>query len=249
MSQVGIVLACHPMDVLIMTVALQRHIRTVAAPLVRATAETLKGFGTLVEDPEVAEVEVVTWPVQGRRPIDPGTGNQGGTTEGNFDFWWEGDVLHGWNQAVDDRYVLGWMREPTDASEDRVAANGDRVLIRHANYHPDGGQLFYPLERVPFVAPLALPGDDVCLEDFVAFYFDGSLGLYIHPGVWHEAMLPVGERARFLDKQGKVHARISCDFCEEFGGYLSVPLHRPASITSFEARTGGWKDVSTTGDQ
>jgi ureidoglycolate lyase len=40
-------------------------------------------------------------------------------------------------------------------------------------------------------------------------------------------MFPVGERARFDDKQGRVHACISIDFVSEFGCYLEVPLHHP----------------------
>ncbi len=100
-------------------------------------------------------------------------------------------------------------------------------MIWHANYHPDGGQLFFPREPVPFIAPLALPGDDVKPADFVAFYCDGTQGLYIHPGVWHEAVVPLAEQASFDDKQGKVHARISVNFMEEFGALLSVPLRHP----------------------
>ena len=114
-----------------------------------------------------------------------------------------------------------------EASETAERPERSRVLIRHANYHPDGGQLFFPEARTPFVAPLALPGDDVTPRDFVAFYCDGSRGLYIHPGVWHEAILPLCESAAFADKQGRVHARVSCDFVREFGTYLSVPLRKP----------------------
>ena len=32
---------------------------------------------------------------------------------------------------------------------------------------------------------------------------------------------------RFFDKQGKVHARISVDFANEFGCLLKIPLRRP----------------------
>ena len=197
-------------------------------PLRRATAESLSGYGELVSDPEARAVEIVPWPAPGRRPLDPGTGDQGGTTEGIFEFWWSGDVLEGRNNAVDDQYVLGWTRNPEAASREEATVPRSQVLLWHANYHPDGGQLFFPLDGGPFVAPLALPGDEVRPEDFVGFYFDGSAGLYIHPGVWHEAMFPFADRARFFDRQGKVHARISCDFKQEFGLYLSVPLAEPS---------------------
>ena len=90
--------------------------------------------------------------------------------------------------------------------------------------HPDGGQLFFPLDATPFVVPLALPGDDLKPEQFISFYFDGSCGLYINPDIWHEGVFPLAERGRFFDKQGKVHARISTDFPQEFGCLLSIPL-------------------------
>jgi ureidoglycolate hydrolase len=98
------------------------------------------------------------------------------------------------------------------------------VLLWHANYHPDGGQLFTPLDGKPYVVPLALPGDDVRPEHFVAFYLDGQTSLYIHPNVWHEGVFPVADRARFRDEQGRVHARVSCFVAKEFGVFLSVPL-------------------------
>ena len=147
--------------------------------------------------------------------------------QGLFEFWWAGDLFRGRNRAVDDSYLLGWSRQPGEASEQAPPGARERLLIRHANYHPDGGQLFFPREAVPFVAPLALPGDDVKPQDFVAFYCDGTQGLYIHPGVWHEAVVPLADAASFDDKQGKVHARVSVNFLEEFGALLSVPLRSP----------------------
>jgi len=195
--------------------------------LVRATPEALDGYGHLVDSYHDTEIEIVTWPATGWRPVDPGTGNEGGVTEGLFEFWWAGDLLRGRNRAVEDSYLLGWSRPPDEASEQAPPGQRTRLLIWHANYHPDGGQLFFPRQAVPFVAPLALPGDDVKPKDFVAFYCDGTQGLYIHPGVWHEAVVPLAEAASFDDKQGKVHARISVNFVEEFGVLLSVPLRRP----------------------
>jgi ureidoglycolate lyase len=204
-----------------------RRFATHESKLVVATPESLAGYGRLVPDYERCKVEIVRWPAQGWRAVDGDTGDEGGTAEGVFEFWWKGDMLYGRNGAVGDTYLFGWNRDPVEASEDRNDAPRDRVLIWHANYHPDGGQVFFPREGKPFVVPLALPGDDVTPDKFVSFWFDGSAGLYIHPNVWHEAVFPLAERASFNDKQGKVHARVSVDFAREFGVYLQVPLRRP----------------------
>ena len=194
----------------------------VDVPLVLATPETLDGYGRLVNAPDRCEIEIVTWPAAGSRPIDPGTGNEGGTTSGTFELWWQDGVLYGSNTAVDGRYLLGWADNPSDLSH--TDPNPQRVLMWHANYHPDGGQLFFPLDGTDFVVPLALPGDDVTPEKFVAFYVDSGQGVYIHPNVWHEGVFPLADRARFHDEQGKVHARVSCNIAREFGVFLAVPL-------------------------
>lgn len=201
--------------------------RVVTPRLVRATPETLRGYGNLVEDFEVQKIEIVRWPAAGWRAVDLDTGDEGGTTEGIFEFWWQGELLYGANHAVGDQYLFGWSRLPAVASETATAPERGQVLIWHANYHPDGGQCFFPRERVPFVVPLALPGDDVKPEDFVSFWFDGSQGLYIHPNVWHEAVFPLAERTSFHDRQGAVHARVSINFVEEFDCYLGVTLREP----------------------
>ena len=193
-------------------------------PLIEATAESLRGYGEFIDAQDAREIEIVRWPQPDWRPVDPGTGDEGGTTEGIFHFDWKGDVLFGKNEAVADHYVLGWSCDPQQASEETESDTRDKVLLWHSNYHPDGGQLFFPLDPGPFVVPLALPGDDVKPEDFRAFWFAGDKGLYIHPSIWHEGVFPVNSHQRFFDKQGKVHARISVDFGAEFGCYLSVPL-------------------------
>lgn len=200
----------------------------VRVPVVRATEESLRGFGRLVDDPHGFPIEIVPWPLSGWRALDPDTGNEGGTTTGEFDFWWEGDAMLGRNHAVASyEYLFGWSCDPKVARRDRRTRDRSRVLLWHANYHPDGGQLFFPLDGEAFLAPLALPGDNVKPESFVAFYVDGGRGLYIHPNVWHEAVFPIAERARFHDEQGKVHARVSCNFAEEFGVLLEIPLEEP----------------------
>ena len=194
-----------------------------------ATNESLKGYGCLVSvaDYKTFPMEIVQWPKPTGRPIDADTGNQAGTKEGIFDFWWEGDVLFGKNNAVNDEYLLGWSVNPAEANRDATSEKvPERVLLWHANYHPDGGQLFFPIEGTPFVTPLALPGDDILPEKFVNFYFDGSCGLYIHPNIWHEGIFPLARKAKFFDKQGSVHARVSVNFAREFGRFLEVPLKK-----------------------
>jgi ureidoglycolate lyase len=200
----------------------------VVPPLVHATRSSLEGYGTLVTDPDRHAVEIVRWPAQGWRPIDPGTGDEAGTTEGIISFWWRGEVLYGRNEAVTDQYLLGWATDPAQASEGAPSIAREEVRLWHVNYHPDGGQLFYPLDGLPFVVPLAKPGDDLKPEDFVAFYCDGSFGVCIHPGIWHEGVFPLAPKARFFDKQGRVHARVSCHLAREFGILLAVPLREPA---------------------
>ena len=51
-------------------------------PLIEATNQNLKGYGYLVNDFDQCEIEIVTWPKQGWRNIEEGTGNEGGATEG-----------------------------------------------------------------------------------------------------------------------------------------------------------------------
>ena len=200
------------------------EVRAFRVPRIVATNETLAGYGRLVADFATTEVTIVPWPVAGRRPLVPGTGVEGGTVSDSFVMERRGEVMHAVNHAVGRSYVTGWFTDPADASENRPAADTSRVYTHEANYHPDGGQLFFPEENVPFVALLARAGDDVRAEDFVAFYCDGRSGLHIDPGVWHQPVFPCANAARFQNRQGRVHACVSIDFVRELGVYLEVPL-------------------------
>jgi hypothetical protein len=196
-------------------------LRRVTMPIIEATDASLEGYGRLVDDPATCTIEIVRWPAKGWRRVDEDSGNEGGTTRGVFASEWRGDVLYGRNEAVDGHYILAYAGEPSAASESH-ARDPDRMLLWHCNYHPDGGQLFFPLAKKPFYVPLALPGDDVKPEDFVCFRFDGSRGLYIHPDVWHDGVFPRSGTQRFFDEQGAVHARVSIDFAREFGCLLEA---------------------------
>lgn len=198
-------------------------LQRVPMPMVDASPESLKGYGSLVDDPKDCRIEIVRWPTLGSRPVDDDTGDQGGTTQGVFVSEWQGDILYGHNAAVDGHYVLAYGKAPELARTDH--ADPPRcMLLWHANYHPDGGQLFFPLDGRPFYAPLALPGDDVTPQRFVCFRFAGNQGLYIHPSIWHEGVFTLSGSQRFFDQQGRVHARISVDFAREFGCLLEATI-------------------------
>ena len=200
------------------------------APLVAATEERLKGYGRIVHgDPKIFPIEIVQWPAQGRRPIDRNSGDQGGITEGIFRAWWSGDTLYAKNGAVGDSYLFAWSKWPEEAATSGPTGPRQHALIWRANYHPDGGQMFWPTKGQAFAVPLALPGDDVKPEDFLTFVCDGSCGLSVHPNVWHGPIIPLDDDVELLDRQGRVHARVSVDFPKEFGGYLASPLRRPAA--------------------
>jgi hypothetical protein len=192
-------------------------------PIIEATTDSVKGFGCLVDDPSECQVEITRWPAQGWRPVDTDSGDEGGTTEGIFSSEWKGEILYGSNEAVGGHYILGYGIEPNEASESKLQSP-NKILMWHANYHPDGGQLFYPLDKRPYLVPVAMPGDDIRPDNFICFLVEGSKGLYIHANIWHEGVFAINGKQRFLDRQGAVHARVSVDFAREFRCLLEIPL-------------------------
>lgn len=190
--------------------------------MVIADENSLKGYGKIVTDYEKTEVEITPWPVSGWRQLYPGTGTMAGIMGGEFVYQWKDDICIATDNEDNDHYVTG--RLPANMSYD----NRTHVLVREVNYHPDSGQVFFPRDKDPFVALLALPGDDIKPENLVAFYFDGSFGVQIHADIWHQQIYPVKDRSVFLGKQGSVHACVNMDTAEEWGKYMLVPLG-PAS--------------------
>ena len=95
-------------------------VQAIEIPLIKATNDSLKGYGYLIDSYEDSDIEIITWPKQGWREIDDGTGNEGGATEGSFDTWWDGSTLYGQNNAVqhnseyekDDKYILAHSTHP-----------------------------------------------------------------------------------------------------------------------------------------
>lgn len=204
--------------------AIGEAVRVHKVALVVADAGTLRGYGHIVPDFAAGQVTITTWPQPDWRPVVAGTGNEGGIVEDRFEMVRRGEVQHAVNHAVGRSYIIGWFADPATASESRHAADTSRIFTHEANYHPDGGQIFAPRHGEAYVALLARPGDDITPDDFTAFYCDGSFGLHIDPGVWHQPVFPVGAQASFDNKQGRVHCCVAVDFVTEFGCYLEVPL-------------------------
>jgi len=220
-----------------------KGLKTHHVPMQLATNENLKGMGMVITSPEEITVaknnfEIVAWPTHGWRKLDPGTGDEAGTTEGKFDIYWDGDFLYGKNHTIAteaNHYLLGYAKDPLQCK--RLGAgtppstSPSSISLWYSDYHPDGGQLFFPEDGQPFVTNLAPPkGDDIRPEDFCAFYVPAGHGVYIHPGTWHNAVYThpaTGAWRTFFNRQGKVHARISVNWAEEFGTLLRVPLSPP----------------------
>ena len=170
-------------------------------------------------DPWTFDVPIVPWPQSGSRPLDPGTGAEGGVTEGRFITEWVNARLMSRNEAVDGHYVVGFAVGDDDPPT--------AVDLWHLNYHPDGGQLFASADGTEFLIPAVPPGDDPDLDRAVALYSDGSFALCLLPSVWHEGVYALAGQGSFITRQGRVHARVSADLGHEFGCLLRVPLRRP----------------------
>ena len=164
----------------------------VDVPLVEATKESLEGYGLIVDDPEDFTVqkgtfEIVPWPVQGWRKLDPGTGDEAGTTEGDFELEWRGDYYHGRNLAIattNNTYLGGLGTIPEKANHTSSTGTGDEIYLWMSDYHPDGAQLFWTREKIPFVVCLGKSsfGDNITPQDMRAFYVPAGKGVYFHPG-------------------------------------------------------------------
>jgi hypothetical protein len=234
---------------------LPRGLKVLDVPLFEATDESLKVVGArLIHGPdevtcEKGNFEIVKWPVKGWRQLDPETGDEAGTTEGPFQVNWEGDYYVATNLAVatsNNIYLDGLATLPELASREvsptkASSSSSKSILLWMSDYHPDGGQSFFPelspsssaiaASALPFVVCLgpASCGDHVRPGDMVAFAVPAGKGVYLGPGTWHNGVYvhpahTAGGPVTFRTRQGRVHARVSCSWAAEFGTLLRVPL-------------------------
>src|ERR1700751_1969652 len=102
-------------------------------PLVMASDHSLEGYGCLVDECGRFPFQIVRWPAQGWRPIDENSGDQGGVTEGIFEFWWKGETLYARNNAVGDSYLFAWSKWPEEAARDGPARPRQQGPVWPAN--------------------------------------------------------------------------------------------------------------------
>jgi len=188
------------------------EIKPYNVPVILATRESLKGYAIVVANFEDEQVIINKWPHNGKRAVTDGVG--GGVTEGLFKFWWNDSQLCAINEAVVGGDYIVCVKDSTG-----------NIVVKEANYHPDGGQVVFPVEKQPFIALLgktsASEQDDVRMDDFVGFYCDGSFGIQILPYIWHQPMIPMTDRQTFKNKQGAVHACVHVNF-DEFSSVLNI---------------------------
>ena len=185
-------------------------------PLIVATDESVQGYGALVEHPDDIEIEIVL--ADRVAAVDEDSGDEAGWVKAHSTVNGK-DVLFGRNDAVSGTMWAG--RPPPRLLAPigrRSVANG--VVAPELPPAPD-----VVFRNESFVVPVALPGDDLAVEQVITFGVMAAGALY--PGIWHDGIFPVSDHQRFLDRQGRVHARVSCDLASEFGHYLCVPLTAP----------------------
>ena len=186
----------------------------------------------LVDDPhQIRNRHSPAGSQQGWRPIDEDTGDEGGFVEGTFKGEWRGgDVLYGERtRPWGGHYVLGLVhrsakrRKPTDKLRRAI-----RCCLWHMNYHPDGGQMFWPLDNRPLHRPPSrCPGDNLTPDKVVAFLVRrNKRPLYPRRHSGTRGIFPVEDEAAVSRPSGPGPCpRLGADIGAEFGGvYMSCPL-------------------------
>lgn len=202
-----------------------KNLKYLDVPIIIANKDNFKNYGNFVYDYQNENVEIVPWPLNGKRKLSHGTGTGGGIIEGEFKYVYKND-----NDGLLKLFAQNLAIQNSDSYSNEyitgLVVDNSEILIREANYHPDGGQVFFPMEKKPFIALLALPTDDILPEHFVGFLFDGSCGCQIKPNIWHQPIYPLlNEKSMTLiGKQGAVHGCVCVDFIEEFNTVLRLKI-------------------------
>lgn len=102
--------------------------------------------------------------------------------------------------------------------------------IDHLNHHRNSTQALIPLEGKACLVVVAPP--DVTFESpadlkkVKAFLCDGSVGINIGLGTWHQALLPIGPEMSMVNIQGVNSTKDTyvCNFAKSFDTVIEVTL-------------------------
>lgn len=87
--------------------------------------------------------------------------------------------------------------------------------------HPLGSQAFIPLGNFSFTVVVAPAGNEIDVEDLVAFTTNGAQGINYHRGTWHMPLISTAAGEKFLI----VDRAPGTDNCEELVLGRQVLLH------------------------
>jgi ureidoglycolate hydrolase len=169
-------------------------------------SELPPSYGKLVHRIDSKDVEVVNFDViiEGTKqtiivPKD--------VVSGDFVVWNNQDLVQGENHAVQSGlYTIARYKDAR------------HLYIREYNYHPESSQMIYPMQQEPFISLLGR-GDTIG-----AYKFDGSSGLCIHPGTWHQPPIPLTEKQVFSNIQSMAHLCVCKDVLTDDNTWISIDL-------------------------
>ncbi len=191
-------------------------------PLKKLNSQNVQGLGSVFTDLADVELELCQWPTLGKRSLIPGSG-YGSVIEEEFKVYWRGKtILSAGHQNARGGVAGKVLVEPE--------SNSQYALVHWLSAHLDAGEAFIPKNGEPSIFLVAPAKEDVRPEDFVAFYSDGSCGIYMHPGVWHTNPLTLsGQEVIYERKQGSIYATVDCVLAKECNTWLKIPLREPIS--------------------
>eukprot|EP01084_Bolivina_argentea_P210672 358491_1 len=203
-------------------------------PLITATPQSLKGYGSIMRSKEesINLFHNETWPKpDGWRNISKGTGNEALPVTGIFDHFWKK-----YDENSNDFYVCCAKNEAVSRQYETAIwdLKNRYMYVREMNYHMCGNQIFYPTDTdniTPFIVLLGRSKankhmDDIEFDDIKAFYFDGNYGLNIFTGTWHQPSFPynIEDNLKLFNIQSSVHSCVVFDSIDECDKIMRIKL-------------------------
>lgn len=199
-------------------------------PIIKATNESIKGYGKFVSDFKNEIPINVKWPKESKlifhegkykytRKVDKNTGSEALPTTGIFKSYYDKNFCYSTNTSVQNgEYIIGV--KPNNE-------NTNCVYTREMNYHLCGGQVIKNKDNIPFLILLSKANDFIKPEDCFLFYFEGNMGFHIYPNIWHQPLYPIinfNNTCITFNSQCSVHSCVSCDFIKEHNTLLRINL-------------------------